>query len=292
MPVDLSRLKRGAASIKEKEAGGGNRKGKAGGFVPFFYLKDGQSQFVQFMTPLDDSEDAVVEVPIYTYVNVPVKRNGKIEEWKQSFVSKEVVGEHDFLGEELGLKPDWKYAGIGVLLDPVYRAGARTKRVTDVESFTVQTREWTNNDGETIEFPVWNLFYFSSNNFWSILINVDTHQADVMTTPMQVVREGAGASDTKYLFNPVTAAEPIDWEDYRDKIPTVSTVIEQLVSDEHYNKFFNDELPVLAQSGFNKKETAKEEKASTSSKRRVSINELKEMVNDNESETEEDAVPY
>lgn len=295
MPVDLSRLRRGVTSVQEKAAEGGARKGKAGGFVPFFRLKAGESAFVQFITPLDDSDDAVVEVPIYTYVNVPVEKDGKIEEWKQSFVSREVIGEHDFLGEDLGLTPDLKYAGVGVLLDPVYKKGSRGTRVTDIERFEVQYREWDNNDGQTMKFPVWNFFYYSPNNFWSTLINVDTHQADVATTPIQVVREGSGPRDTKYFFNPVTAAEPIDWEEWEGTIPTVGTVIEQLVSDEHYNKFFNDDLPVLAQTGFNaKKETTKEEKASTSSKRRVSISELKEMVNDNTNseDQEEDAVPY
>lgn len=241
----MAKLGKGVAAIKAKAEGnsGGKSRRKASAFTPLFRtLKPGEDVFLQFRTDLEDVE----EVALHTFVRVPSKREGAEFDFEvfASRTRNDRFGDtYSILEEEMDHWPEIKFAGIAVLLGPVYD-GKGTK-IKNIKSFNVLGNEYEREDGTTTFFPSWQLVFQSSNSFWSNLLSIH-EQYGITEYPLHVTRYGTGR-ETKYNFLPITTAEPIDFSEIDDNIPTIDEEIERLGSEERYNEYFGPGKPRLKQ---------------------------------------------
>lgn len=234
---------RGTAALNAKaeraaNGGGGSSSGgrKAATFTPLFGLRVGETAYLKFY------HDDVEETFLHTWVRVPptsAKGKERGYDW-EVFASRTrnegYSDEVNILETELDHWPTKKFAGIAVLLDPVYD-GKGTK-FQNIKDFEVQGNTVTRDDGETF-YPRWQLIFEAFGSFWeNILMIANTY--GLTQYPIQVTRI---ASDN-YQFVAFNHLETtVDWDTYKDLVPTVEDELARLGSDERYEHYFGEGKP-------------------------------------------------
>jgi hypothetical protein len=241
----------GLKAIQDRAEGTG--KGKKGGrpnFVKMLRLKGGESEFVLFTTPIE--ENSPPEIPMHRFVKVPKVIEGTQREFFENFVCRkspawedENPDLHCILCDEMGHEPDFSFAAVAVLLDPVYKKGSRTKRIADIEDFEVKGNVFKRQDGSEIFYPEWVLVYQAASNFFGPLTSVENRYGDITEYPIIIDRVGDD-TNTSYTFSAVNTVEKPDLSDM--SIPTVVEVAEMLGSTERYDEFFGEDKIRLQQS--------------------------------------------
>lgn len=299
----MAKLGKGVAAIKARGENKGGTGRKAGAFTPLWTgLKNsGDEVFMQFQTDLEDVE----ELALHTFVRVPSRREDRefdFEVFASRTRNERFGDDFSLLEEEMNHWPDIKFAGIAVLLEPVYDDTGK-KRIGNIERFDVVGRSAKREDGSDIFYPAWQLVYMSSGSFWSNLISIHNNYG-ITEHPVFVQRHGE-KTDTKYNFLPITGLPPIDFSEYDGMIPTLDEEIDRLGSTERYDEYFGPGKRRLKQvqqypPATKPKETPKTEvveeeavpakKGSTRAPRsRVNFDELDKLTGDDD---DQETIPY
>jgi len=271
-------FKKGSELIKQKSQGGGTggtRAPRANDFTPFFSLKDGEETFLQFFTDIEE----VPVVTLHRFVKVAwEKENGEIAKGYRDFACRKMDAWDDgdgtcVLCDELGHVPKENFAGVAVLLDPVYNPEATTQRISDIQSFKVRGNEYTTKDGTSLFYPEYVVVFQAAQNFWDQFRIHNTQIGPITANPWKIIRDGADQT-TMYHAYEVDKAQPVDFGEI--SIPSIEDILVNLGSKERYDMYLGDKSHWQQQ---NQKYVNKEEDKNTSAPTRKA----------QESEAEEDA---
>jgi hypothetical protein len=236
----MPKFQTGSSLIKQKMQGGGTgtRTQRATDFTPFFSLKDGEEAFVQFFTDIED----VVLATIHRFVKVSIERNGEIVKGYRDFACRKMDAWEDgdgscILCDELGHVPKDNFAAVAVLLDPVYDPSATTKRISDIQSFTIRGNEYKTKDGTEIFYPEYNIVFQAAQNFWHQFTSHNDQIGPITANPWKIIREGNDQSTTYQAYE-VDKAELVDFRNVT--VPSIQEILENLGSKERYDTYFGD----------------------------------------------------
>jgi hypothetical protein len=235
-------FKKGSDLIKKAAQGNGSsskRTYRANDFVPFLSMKDGEEVFVQFFSDIEE----VLQVFIHRFVKVEwEKDNGELAKGYRDFACRKPNIWEDGDGtciicDELGHVPKENFAGVAVLLDPVYDSTSNTQRISDIKSFNVRGNEYTTKDGNKIFYPEYVVVFQASNNFWDQFRIHNNEIGPITTNPWKIIRDGADQS-TSYKGFEIDKAEAVNYEEMN--IPTIDEILTGLGSKERYETYFGD----------------------------------------------------
>jgi len=210
----MARFKTGAEGRAVAAAGrrGGSK------FTPTIKFEAGKTKYIQFLEPLDD----IQTVLLHNFIIIGEREDGNPK--YETFISRTdtnldggegydpLIERFNRLGPGYGNLPTNKMITLAVELVPIYeqKAGAKRKTLT---GFEVDTRQFENKDGETVEVPAVGLINQAYSNFWSHVEVIDDTQP-IEEAVFAVTRTG-GNTDTSYTF--VAAGDALDLtEDLED----------------------------------------------------------------------------
>lgn len=296
----MPKFKTGRDLLKKKESGG-SRARVSSNYVPFFRLQGGESAYVQILTDMEE----VPLVEIHRMVAVKYEdNNGNIKDGYADFTSRapglfedgDGTDWKDIIENQVGHDPDEKFAGIGVVLNPNYKKGSKSTRLSDIESFTVAGRWYESEKNGWVFYPTYEVIFQTSGNFWRKLDSHHEEIGPITEKPWKINREG-NDTDTDYIFYSVdapvflpeqgeetgTGEEVVDWSE--QNVPDISTVLESLGSHERYEKYFGDEKLWAKQKPWAKKgnrnsDEQEEEKSNGSSRGTSRLKKLSDDLDD------------
>lgn len=269
-------------------------------FVSFMNLKKGESEYVHFLT---DTTEVIVELSMHRYVNVTEIREGKRLEYATNFVTRlpgmfddgDGTDWEDVLHNEIGHEAKTNNCGMIVVLDPVYKKGAETARVVDIERLVVRGNWYETTGGEKLFFPEYQIVYQSPFNFWG---DLDIHASEIGPInegAFKIIRSG-DSRNTSYSFNHITkpivlpdekgdpTTKEVDWVTVAG-IPKLEDLLEALGNHKRYQKYFADKSLWREQSKFNRpgykdeesNETTEDEQSETESEAASAFEKLKQQ---------------
>jgi len=220
--MGLGELRKGTDLIRE--ASSSKKKVR---YTTYLSWQDGDSRLVAFLTPADQ----IPKVKIHQFVKVSDDSERGFH-WDSFICRKDPAFARESqntcdLCDRIGHDPVEKYLAVAVELEPTYSG----KRITGAE---LVTGEYTNKEGDTVEFPKWGLVIQAARNFFSYLATHDDRVGPITDTVFEIVREG-NDSQTKYHFLPMTHVQVPDLsEDFQNMIPSVEELVERMGSEEKY----------------------------------------------------------
>lgn len=203
----MARFKTGAEGRAAAAAG---RKG-GGKFTPTIKFEAGQTKYVQFLEALDD----IQTVLLHNFIIVGEREDGNPQ--YATFISRTddqldgsdgydpLIERYGRLGAGYGNLPTNKMITLAVELVPIYeqKPGAKRKTLT---GFEVDSRQFENKDGDTVDVPAVGLVNQAYSNFWSHVEVIDDTQP-IEESVFAITRTG-GDTSTSYTFVP--AGEALD----------------------------------------------------------------------------------
>ena len=176
-------------------------------FTPRIKFEAGKTKYIQFLDALED----IPTVLLHDFIIVGEREDGGKQ--YATFISQrdaalDGADGYDELIDRFKSNPTSKTIGLAVELVPVYEQAAGAKRKT-LAGFEVDTRQFENKDGETIEVPAVGLVVQSPSNFWGH-VAVNDEITPIEETVFAVTRTGA-STDTSYTFVP--AGDALDLND-------------------------------------------------------------------------------
>ena len=195
---------------------------RSGKFTNQFWWSDGDRKFLAFTTPAAD----IPKVLIHGFVKVPTGDDEKPFRNGTFFCRKDPAFAEDgdgtcYVCDVLDLKPTVRFAAMAVELEPEFEG----KKVTGL---SVKY----NKGQDDKEYPQVGLILQSKKLFFAYLGAYNETRADITTVVFDVLRQGAGADDTKYIFFDLQDRPSLDT--IEEFIPDVSDALENLGTVEKY----------------------------------------------------------
>jgi hypothetical protein len=206
----MARFKTGAEGRAAAAAG---RKG-GGKFAPTIKFEAGKTKYIQFLEALDD----IQTVLLHNFIIIGEREDGSAQ--YATYISRTddqldgvdgydpLIERYNRLGAGYGNLPTNKMITLAVELVPIYEQKSGAKRKALV-GFEVDTRQFENKEGETVEVPAVGLVNQAYSNFWSHVEVIDD-TAPIEESVFAVTRTG-GDTSTSYTFVP--AGEALDLEE-------------------------------------------------------------------------------
>jgi hypothetical protein len=189
------------------------RKG-GGKFAPTIKFEAGKTKYIQFLEAWND----IQTVLLHNFIVVGEREDGNPK--YATFISRTdedldgadgydpLIERFNRLGPGYGNMPTNKMITLAVELVPIYEQKTGAKRKTLV-GFEVDTRQFENKEGETIEVPAVGLVNQAYSNFWSHVEVIDD-TSPIEESVFAITRTG-GDTSTSYTFVP--AGEALDLTD-------------------------------------------------------------------------------
>lgn len=195
---------------------------KTGKFSNFFWWNDGDRKFLAFTTPAAN----IPKVLWHDFVKVP-SDNDEFPFWNKKYFCRkdpawlEESGGECYICDVLDLKPTLRYAAVAVELEPEFEG----KKVIGL---SVKY----NKGKDDKEYVQSGLVIQSKKLFFAYLGAYNETRADITSVSFDVLRQGAGPDDTKYIFFDLDSRP--DLSSVEEFIPDVADALEVLGTEDIY----------------------------------------------------------
>lgn len=189
-------------------------------FTPHFFWRDGDRKFLAFTTPAVD----IPKVLMHEFVRVPSGQD-EFPFFNKKYVCRSPVQVEDsdgcFVCDTLDLEPSVRYAAVAVELEPEFEG----KKVIGLSIKYNEGKDGNN-------YPNVGLVTQSKKLFFSYLGAYNETRADITSVSFDILRQGSGGEDTKYIFFDIQSRP--DLSVIEEFIPSVGDALENLGNAEVY----------------------------------------------------------